>query len=184
VQDAGGNPTGTGTGTATLTLTTPAGAVLTCTTSNARAVTAGAAAAFAGCAIDLVGTYTLTATGTGGTIAGFTGASGSVAITVGAAATATFSVAPSTTATAGAPFAQSPSVTVRDAGGNLVANGTSVVLTRNVGTGVLSCTSTTTVATVSGVAVFTGCQLSLAGTYTLTGTDGAANVTSGNIVVS
>ena len=60
IQDAAGNTTTANTSTVTLTLTTPAGASLTCA-ANPTAATSGIAS-FTGCAIDISGIYTLTAT--------------------------------------------------------------------------------------------------------------------------
>ncbi len=186
VRDAGGNAT-TGTGTATLTITTTTGAVLTCTTSNTRAITAGVTAAFTGCAIDLVGNYSLTASGTGGTVGGITGVSATFAITIGTADHLAFTTQPSAS-TGGIAFGTQPVVTVRDAGNNTVTgNASPVTLTitqpSNPVGAALTCTSANPLTATAGVATFVGCKIDLASTttYTLRATvTGGATAASSN----
>lgn len=80
VQDAGGNTVTTSSASITLAITVPAsGATLTCTNNTVSA--SSGIATFAGCAVDKIGTYTLTATS-----GALTGTSASFTITTGAAA--------------------------------------------------------------------------------------------------
>ena len=137
-------------------------------------------ATFSGCKIDTTGTaYTLTADDL---TDGLTVTSNPFDVTVGAAAQLVFSAQPAN-GTAGSALVTQPTVSVDDAGGNVVTtdSGRTVSLTlgggTNPGGGILSgCTATEA----SGVFVFSGCQVSIAGTgYTLT-----AMSTSGSPAVS
>jgi hypothetical protein len=167
IQDLGGNTVASNTSAVTLALTAPSGATLTCTT-NPLAATAGIAT-FAGCKVDLVGTYTLSATALS-----LTGAtSSSFAIAVGPAAQLAFSQQPSG-ATANVAFDTQPKLTIQDLGGNTVtANTSSVTLALTVPDGATLACAANTVSAVAGVATFSGCEVDVADDYTLTATDGA-----------
>ena len=136
-------------------------------------------ATFAGCKITKAGTYSLV--GTDGAVSA---TSSSVSVNAAAAFSATFATQPSTSTTAGVVFAAQPIVTVADTFGNLVS-GDSVVLsvTGNPSVG-LSCTSTAVTSNASGVATFAGCNITKAGSYTLTATDGAATVASSTVTIN
>ncbi len=163
LQDSAGQTVTTSASTVALKITgVPAGVVLACTPSVSKAASAGIAS-FAGCKIDKPGTYTLTATAGAVTVA-----SGSLTIAVGPASKLAFSTVPSG-ATAGTVFSVQPVITVLDAGGNAVSASTaSVTLSAPVASG-LKCAALT-VAAVSGVANFTGCQINKSGATTLTAT--------------
>jgi hypothetical protein len=146
-----------------LSITTPAGATLACTEDPKSA--ASGVATFAGCRIDKNGTYTLTAVSSGLTNA----VSASFTISVGPATKLAFTTQPSGAAVNIA-FATQPWVTVQDAGGNTVTtSGPSVtlVITPPTGGAILSCAANPR-STSSGVAIFSGCRINTAGTYTLT----------------
>ncbi len=152
---------------------------LTCAPVNAVA----GVAKFSGCKIDTTGTaYTLTADDL---TDGLTVTSNPFDVNVGVAAQLTFSTQPAN-GTAGSALVNQPIVSVEDAGGNVVTTdgGRTVTLTlgggTNPGGGALSgCSATET----SGVAAFSGCQVSVAGTgYTLgasaNGSPAVSNATS------
>ncbi|MCU1459824.1 MAG: hypothetical protein JWL73_3916 [Actinomycetia bacterium] len=167
VKDAAGNTVTTDVTAVTLDITTPAGATLSCTADPKTA--AAGVATFAGCKVDRPGTYTLTATD--GSLA--SAVSSSFTITVGAPAQLAFTTQPSG-ATGGVAFTGQPAVTVRDAGGNTVSGDVSAItlaLTTPAGA-TLACTANPKNA-VAGVASFANCAVDLAGTYTLTATDGS-----------
>jgi signal peptidase I len=154
----------TGTRTVTLALTSAGGAVLTCA-ANPLTSTTGVFA-FTGCAIDKVGSYTLTATS--GSLTAATSAR--VTVTAGPAVALRFAATPSTTV-AKATFATQPAVTVVDAGGNRTTSSVAVTLRLSTPGG-LTCTANPRAA-VSGLATFTGCAVATAGSYTLIATSGA-----------
>jgi signal peptidase I len=167
VQDAGGNTVSDSSASVDLSITTPAGAVLTCAEDPQSALSG--VAAFAGCAINKSGTYTLTAASTGLTA----GVSASFTISVGPATKLAFTTQPSGAAINIA-FATQPLVSVQDVGGNTVTtSGPSVLLTITppAGGALLNCASNPR-STSSGVAIFSGCKINTAGTYTLTATSG------------
>jgi trimeric autotransporter adhesin len=181
IQDLGGNTIVGNTSSVTLTITTPAGALLTCTNASPLPAVAGVAT-FTGCAIDLVGTYTLHAADGGLTPA----TSGSVAITVGGAARVGFTTSPSAS-TGGTAFTTQPIVKIQDLGGNtIVGNASSVTLTiTNPSGALLACTNASPLPAVAGVATFTGCKIDLIGTYTLHAADGALSPgTSGSVAIT
>ena len=92
------------------------------------------------------------------------------------AAKIAFTTAPSG-AIAGSAFAVQPAVTVENVAGSTVTTDSSAVtLTLTSGPGTLS-GCTTTVNAVNGVARFSGCSISTAGTYVLTATDGSFSAT-------
>jgi hypothetical protein len=175
VQDLGGNTVTTSSASIALTITGGGGATLSCTSNTVAAVSG--VATFAGCDINTAATYTLTATG-----AGFNVASGNIVVSVGAAAKLLYLAQPIGSG-AGVNFPQQPMVRIADLGGNTVTTDTSsVLLTATGGAGVLTCTANP-VAASAGVATFAGCKLSLAGTYTLTATDGSLTPVASNDVV-
>ncbi len=176
IQDLGGNTVTTKTNAVTLALTTPAGATFACAT-NPLAAVAGVAT-FAGCKVDLVGTYTLTATATGFTVA----TSSSFEVAVGPAARLVFSQQPSG-AVANVVFDTQPEVTIQDLGGNTVDSDTSsVTLTLTTpGAATLACTENPVAAT-AGVAAFTGCDIDVADDYTLTASDGTLTPTDSDVI--
>ena len=167
VEDAGGNVVTSDTSAVALAITTPGGATLSCTANPTTAV--AGVATFAGCSIDVAGTYTLTATDD--TLDSAT--SSSLAISVGPAAQLAFSAQPSA-ATGGTPFEGQPAVSVEDAVGNVVTSDTSAVTLAitTPGGATLSCAANPTTA-VAGVATFSGCSIDVAGTYTLSASDGS-----------
>ena len=170
VQDLGGNTVVGNTSSVTLTINIPAGAVLACTNATPLPAVAGAAT-FTGCNIDLPGIYTLHAVDGGLTAAN----SSSFTITIGGAAKLAFTTSPSDS-TGGVAFTTQPVVKVQDRGGNTVAGNTSSV-TMTITTprgrpgGVHQARAP--LPAVAGVATFTGCNIDLAGTYTLHAADGA-----------
>jgi RHS repeat-associated protein len=88
--------------------------------------------------------------------------------------------------TAGSALSPAVTVEVEDQFGNVLTGNTSTVtLAVGTGPGGFASGSTTSVATVNGVATFTNLLLDTEGTYTLSASDGAlAGATSGSIVVS
>jgi hypothetical protein len=169
VEDASGAPAAHDSSAVKLALTTPGGATLACD-SNTQAAVAGVAT-FSGCAIDLAGTYTLTATD--GTLTA--AVSETLTVAVGPAAHLHFATEP-TGAVHGVALTAQPVVRVEDAGGNLVTAGATSVVTLALtlpltGTPALTCTTGQTRTTASGLASFTGCAIDTIGDYTLTATD-------------
>ncbi len=146
----------------TLAITTPAGAVLSCTTNPVTAVSG--VATFDGCQIDRVGTYTLTASAEG-----FTSVLGSsFTIKAGAAARLAFTTSP-VDAVAGVTFPVRPVVGIQDSAGNPVQASVLVTLTITPPTGgaALTCSSNPR-GSEDGSVSFSGCRITLPGTYTLT----------------
>jgi len=170
VEDQYGNTVTTSTASITLAITSgtgTAGAALSCTT-NPKSATAGVDT-FAGCSINLAGTgYTLTATSTGLTSA----VSTAINVSAGAAAKLAFTVQPSNS-TAGVAIGGPPTVSVEDAGGNVVTTSSASItlaIGTNPGGGTLTCTTNPVTAS-SGVAAFSTCSINKSGTgYTLTAT--------------
>ena len=185
VQDLGGNTvTTTNTGTVALTITQPstsASAALTCT--NATVAVSAGVATFAGCKIDLAGTYTLHAVD-----GGLTATSLSTTVTVGSEAKIGF-IRQASSSTGGIVFTTQPRVAVQDLGGNTVstAGPSNVTLTitqpSTPASAALTCTSTT-VAVSAGVATFGGCNIDLAGTYTLHAVDGTFGATGDSLLIT
>ena len=147
--------------------TNPASGALSCTSTLSVTAVSGVAT-FTGCSISVAGNgYTLTAAATSLTNA----VSGTFNIS-GPATKLAFTSGP-VNAPPGA--TQTIAVSVEDANGNVVTTDNSTVVTLAIGTnpgsGVLTCTSTLSVTAVNGVATFTGCAISAAGTgYTLSAT--------------
>jgi hypothetical protein len=183
IEDAGGNVVTTDTSSVHLAIKTgtgTTGAGLSCT-ANPQAASAGVAS-FGGCTINLAGNnYKLTATD--GSLA--SADSTAFNVTVGAATHLVFTQQPAS-ATGGSAFGTQPQVSVEDAGGNVVTTDTSLVtMTISSGTGttgaILTCTSTTAIHAVAGVAAFTGCAIDKSGTgYTLHVTDGTLQPATSN----
>jgi hypothetical protein len=88
-------------------------------------------------------------------------------------------------AVAGAAFASQPQVTVQDQYGNTVTTDTSsVTITVTGGAAPVTCTANPKAA-LNGVATFSGCAITTAGTYTLTATDGSlTSAESGSFTIS
>ena len=166
IQDAFGNTVTTSTASVTVTITAgtgTSGAVLTCTT-NPRTAVAGIAT-MAGCKIDKAGTgYTLTATATGLTST----VSSAFDVTVGPATKVVYTQQP-TTAVAGVSIAPAITLTVQDAGSNVVTSSAATVtmtIGTNPGAGTLS--GTVSVNAVAGIATFNNLSINKTGTgYTL-----------------
>jgi hypothetical protein len=175
VEDASGNVVITNASAVSLAITGASGATLNCTNNPLNA--ASGIATFGGCAIDKVGTYTLTATD--GNLA--SALSTGITINVGAAAKLAFTTSPTDSA-ASSNFTTQPVVTVQDAGSNTVVATTSITLSITSGTGTsgaaLSCTANPKAAS-AGVDTFAGCKINLSGNgYTLTATGGGFSTTS------
>ena len=156
---ASGTPTSGGPGT------------LTCSGGLSRAVSNGIAT-FSGCSIDAIGTaYRLIASSAPAYISSTTSPFN---VTVGSPVKLVFVTQPSST-TANTAFPTNPTVAIVDAGNNVVTTGISATIALAIGTnpasGTLACTSGLQVATVNGVATFTGCTINNQGNgYTLTAT--------------
>ena len=151
---------------------------LTCS-NNTVASSSSGVASFSNCSINKTGSFTLKATDGSAT------ATSSPAFTVSAGPPAqlVFTTAPSGSNTAGTAFSTQPAVTVEDAEGNLVPN-SSVTLSITSGA-TLTCTSNTVTTNSSGVAAFSGCKTTTAGSgYTLKATDGSVNATSSTFTVA
>lgn len=148
--DRVGNLNTSGTQTVTLSLTNPGSAVLGGTSS--LAAVAGVAT-FAGLSVDLVGTYTFTASAPSATSA----VSSSFVVNTAAAARVAFTTQPSASTAANIAFAQQPVVSFQDAFGNTVSSACAVTLSLTTGAGTLVGTMTKTA--VAGVADFAGLNL-------------------------
>ena len=136
-------------------------------------------ATFSGLALNgMNGTvYTLTFSGDGFTSA----ASTSITMSTGAATKLVITTQPSTTDASGAALAAQPVVKVEDSGGNVVTSDSSTV-TASFTSGGGSLTNPTKAAA-SGVATFSGLALNaLAGTYTLTFSDGGLTTAVSNTI--
>jgi signal peptidase I len=158
VQDAGGNTVTSSTAAILLTIVNPAGAALDCLI-NPRAAVAGVAT-FSGCDVDRVGSYTLRASS--GVLSGT-----SVAFTVFGPATKLTFVANPSNAASGTAFAVQPAVAIQDTAGNTTSGASSITLVITTPAGAtLVCAANPRSAT-NGVAIFSGCAIGQAGTYTL-----------------
>ncbi|TFC38439.1 hypothetical protein [Cryobacterium sp. TMT2-42-4] len=167
IQNAAGETVPTSTSPVTLAITgSPAGANLT---SDQNPLPAGSGiAVFSGCQFDKAGTYTLTATANGLTAA----TSGSITIAAGSATQLVFATQPSNST--GGMVPTQPVVTVLDAFGNTVTvSNAPITLSITTPGGARLTHPTNPLAAASGVAVFTGCAVDRAGTYTLTAASGA-----------
>ena len=168
----------TGSRTVQLAITSAAGATLTCAATRVTGDTG--VLAFTGCSIDKAGTYTLTAAATSLTSA----VSTSFVVATGPAAALVYTAAPSTTQ-AGSAFTTQPAVAIVDAGGNRTASTKAVALAiTGTTTAALSC-STNPRTALAGLATFSACAISKAGTYTLTATSsGLASAVSTAFVIT
>jgi trimeric autotransporter adhesin len=177
VQDLGGNTVTGDTSSVTLAITNPAGATLACTSLNPLPAVGGVAA-FVGCKIDRAAGYTLTATDGSLTSA----VSSGLTITVGSAVALRFLLQP-VGSFAATNFPTQPLVRIVDLGGNTVTSDSSDVLLAITAPGAETFTcSLNPRSASSGVAAFSGCQISLIGTYTLTATDGSLTAAVSNTV--
>ena len=186
IQDAYGNTVTTSSASVTLAITSgtgTSGAALTCT-ANPKAAASGVAT-FAACKIDKAGTgYTLTATATGLTNA----VSSAFDVTVGPATKLILGQQP-TNIVAGSIITPAITVSVQDAGSNIVTSSSatvSVAISTNPGAGTLSGTLSTTPS--SGVVTFadlsidkvgTGYKLTISSTGLTSAVSGTFNVTVG-----
>ena len=112
------------------------------------------------------------------------GTSASITVSAAAANRLSFNQSPGNTV-AGVAFASQPQVTVQDQYGNTVTTDTSNVTIAVMGgtAAVTGCANTK--AASSGVATFSGCTITTAGTYTLTATDGSlTSAVSGSFTIS
>jgi hypothetical protein len=178
VEDSSGNVVTSDTGTVTLATATGPGGTLTCSTTGFPTIAAvTGVATFTNCQISglaAAGTYTLSATRGGLT----TALSGNVVINAGTATKLALSTQPTVGQNIQAKGTGTflASVSVQDANANTVTTATNAVtlaIGTNPSAGVLACTNTggLTVTSVSGVANFTGCSITKAGTgYTLAAT--------------
>src|SRR5271157_4458049 len=165
VEDKYDNVVTTDTSTVTLTLSsgTFEGGSTTLT-----AVASSGIATFSGLKIDLAGTYTLSATD--GTLAA-SGASNSFTISPAAPNKVVFGQQP-TDATASAAISPDVTVKVEDKYNNVVTTASSTVILNLSSVTFENGSSTATDAASNGVATFSGLKIDLAGTYTLSATDG------------
>ena len=186
VEDAFGNPVTNDNSTVNLAIATgTSGAtLLNCSESESNGIVS-----FAGCAIDKVGSYTLTATD-----GALTPATSAPPLTVsrGPAYQVVFTTSP-TASTGGATLNAQPVVAVVDAGGNPVTSGTNsnakvtLSIGSQPGTGATLTCTTNPVTANAGVANFAGCKVTGAqGSYTLvaTGTGGLFSGTSASFTVA
>jgi hypothetical protein len=159
--------------------TGPAGATLTCTSNP---VIAGGilGGGWAGCKIDMAGTYRLRASSGAASVD-----SDPITVTGGAANKLAFKGYPATSTPPA--LTPQPRVAVVDAGGNTVTSQppTDITLSINKNADTFSCSGGLTVATVNGVATFSGCTQSAPGTgYALTASASFANTSGGTFAVS
>ncbi len=163
VQDANGNTLTGSTVPVTLAITSGTSGAVLSGTATVNAV--NGIATFSGLSINLVGSYTLSASSTGLTSATST----AFAVTPGVASKLVFTTQP-VGAKAGNALATQPVVTVQDASGNIISGSNASItlaIGTNPGNGTLS--GTNPVSAVNGVATFSGLTISTAGTgYILT----------------
>jgi lipopolysaccharide export system protein LptA len=174
VEDsAGATATNDNSGTVTLSIATGPTSTITCTSpSSLTANIASGLATFTGCAITKAGTYTLQATSTGLT----TATSNSFQIVAGSAKQLVFTAQPTPGQQIAAAAANLPALTVavQDQFGNTLTSdsGRPITLSIASGPGSITCTSPSSLSEndSSGLASFTGCAITKAGTYTLQAT--------------
>ena len=166
VEDANNNLVTTSTASIVVAIGTNAGGGTLSGTLTQSAV--NGVATFTNLSINKTGTgYTLAASSTGlaGTVSnGFN-------ITAGAASKLAFNVQPSTT-TAGQAISSAVTVQVQDANGNVVTTDASNISITISAPGAFSGSSTATVSASSGVATFSNLVPTVAGTFTLSASDG------------
>ena len=185
IEDASGNVATTNTSNVTLSIASQpgTGATLNCGP-NTQAAKNGVVA-FTTCQISgTIGTYKLTATD--GTLTSAT--STAFSITVGAPSQLAFTTQPGNGAN-GAAFGTQPTVSVEDAGGNVVTTATNAVtlaIASQPGNGATLTCTTNPLAASAGVNAFAGCQIvGKAGTYTLSATSaGLTSATSASLTLS
>ena len=157
----------------------PTGATLNCGADLTETVTAGVASF--DCSVDLLGTYTLTAT----SVPLYTAAtSNSFDVTQYLA----FTTQPSASTTSAVAFSSQPAVTLKNLDGSTVSGDNTTNVTLAIASGptgaTLTCTGGLTKQAAAGVATFAGCALDKAGTYTLAATANAfAPATSDQLVI-
>lgn len=139
----------------------------------------------------VAGTNTfVTSSKSGGSAAANFTTSPTVTVNAGAASQLIFTSAPSGATQAGSTFANQPVVKAADANGNTVTTYTGAVALSAAGTGTpgsLTCSGPggLTATASSGVATFSGCYMTGAGSYSLNATDGALKgTTSGTFTVT
>jgi hypothetical protein len=172
VDDSTGSVITGNSSTVTLSVSPSSGA-LSCTGGDSAAAVSGVAT-FRGCEITgPEGDYTLTAAD--GALA--PASSTPIALGQAVAAQLVFNGEPPSTASSGTPFG-SVSVSVEDGSGHVVTSDSSTVtLSLTPAGGGLSCSSTNHVQASSGVATFSGCDITgPAGSYTLTAGDSNGSV--------
>jgi hypothetical protein len=148
--DRMGNLNVSGTETVTLSLTNAGSATIGGT---AAVAAVGGIATFTGLSVDLVGSYSFSAS----TPSVSSVTSLSFTITVATPSRVAFTTQPSSSTPANVAFSQQPVVTFQDAYGNTVSSGCPVTLSLTSGTGTLLGTATKTA--VAGVANFAGLNL-------------------------
>ena len=173
IEDAGGNIVTTNTSTVTANITSSSYTAL-----HNTAVAVAGVATFSALALNAPsGAYTLTFSDGGLTAA----ASSTITVSAGVATQLVITTQPSSSAPSGAVLAQKPVVKVEDAAGNVIASDTSTATAR-ITTGGVSVTNASATA-VAGVATFSGLALNaLAGSYTLTFTDGSLTAAVSNSI--
>jgi hypothetical protein len=173
IEDSGGNIVTTNTSTVTANITSSSYAAL-----HNTAVAVAGVATFSALALNAPsGAYTLTFSDGGLTAA----ASSTITVSAGVATQLVITTQPSSSAPSGAVLAQKPVVKVEDAAGNVIASDTSTATAR-ITTGGVSVTNASATA-VAGVATFSGLALNaLAGSYTLTFTDGSLTAAVSNSI--
>ena len=183
VEDANGDIATNNSDTVTLAIASgPSGASLTCNGGPPSMGAIGGKASFSGCQIiGPIGNYTLTASANDPVQGALTPAtSTSFPVAVGAPNKLVFSTQPGDGQN-GAALSTQPAVTIEDSGGNKVPASTdTITLTSTPGPpgATLTCTGGTSMAATAGVATFSDCQIvGPKGSYTLTATDAADNLT-------
>ena len=178
IQDSSSNVITSNTSAVTLSLQTAGGATLSCAV-NPKPAVAGVVT-YSGCSIDKVGSYKLVAT-----LGALTVVSNTITVSPGAAAKLIFT-ANASDAYAGGVFYVQPAVTIQDAAGNVATSNTTPVtlsITPTAGGAAIACAANPKAA-VAGVTTFAGCAINVAGTYTITASDGALTVATDSITIT
>jgi type II secretory pathway pseudopilin PulG/protocatechuate 3,4-dioxygenase beta subunit len=176
VTDAGGNPVAG----QTVTLTHSGTWTTACTVPNPATTGSNGIESFTGCVAKLATSYTIT-----GKIGNGTTGTATLTVSPGAASTVTFNSAWNPPANQTAMVAiPNVAVTVDDAYGNAVANGTTVTLSDASGTIGANGSCTLAQTTTNGTVTFSGCLIKKAGTDSLTASAGTATGTTSNFTVS
>ena len=144
-------------------------------------LTSSGVATFANLSVNLAGSKTLTASGTGLSPA----TSGSFTVSPAAASKLMFTTQPGA-GIAGAALSAQPVVTLQDPSGNTVtgtAQNVTLAIQTNPAGGTLSGTTTVAVNTLTGLATFSGLSVDKAGAgYTLTATGNTVSTTPGSVI--